>query len=242
MPAPVSNTFDFTTELPIEWPSLAAGQRYQAVLYIEKEGFEPLLDEAQISEKFDLAILSNKGQSVVAARKFVDQVCRVDGGVPLFVVHDFDKSGFEISQSLTTVSDWAIFNDRVTYSFRNEINVTDLGLRLEDVEKFGLDSEDCEFKGQFADNSICTAAEQEFLRSNRRVELNAFTSPQFIEWLESKLNEHLKGRLIPSDEVLESAYRRALALAEINDVLEGAIGDAEQKAEDATIPKTLGAS
>src|SRR5262249_30514804 len=25
------------------WPSLAAGQRYQAVLYIEKEGFEPVL-------------------------------------------------------------------------------------------------------------------------------------------------------------------------------------------------------
>src|SRR5262249_7084079 len=88
-----------------EWPSLAERQRYQAVLYIEKEGFDPQLREARIAEKFDLAIISCKGQSVVAARMFVDHVCRMAGGVPLFVAHDLDKAGFEISQRLTTVSD-----------------------------------------------------------------------------------------------------------------------------------------
>ena len=89
--------YDVEITLPIEWPSVAPGHRYQGVLYIEKEGFEPLLEETRIAERYDLAILSNKGQSVVAARKFIDQVCRADGGVPLFVVHDFDKSGFEIA-------------------------------------------------------------------------------------------------------------------------------------------------
>ena len=53
--------FDFDAKLPIEWPSLKAGQRYQGVLYIEKEGFEPLLNEAQIKERFDIATLSCKG-------------------------------------------------------------------------------------------------------------------------------------------------------------------------------------
>src|SRR5690606_6631655 len=37
----------------VEWPSIAAGQRYQAVLFIEKEGFAPLLEEARIAERFD---------------------------------------------------------------------------------------------------------------------------------------------------------------------------------------------
>lgn len=225
-------------EFTEEWPSLSAGVRYQAVLYIEKEGFEPLMKEAKIAERFDLAILSCKGQSVVAARKFVDEVCHADG-VPLLVVHDFDKAGFEISQSLTTVSDWAIFNDRVTYSFRNEINVTDLGLRLEDVEKFGLDSEDCEFKGHFADNSICTAAEQEFLKSNRRVELNAFTSPQFIEWLESKLSAALPTRLVPDHTTLSDAYRRAILLARIQQEIDDIRDEAEEKARNAAVPKSL---
>src|SRR5262245_37003316 len=32
-------------EFSVEWPSLAARQRYRAVLYIEKEGFGPLLNE-----------------------------------------------------------------------------------------------------------------------------------------------------------------------------------------------------
>src|SRR5262249_13780293 len=127
--------FDVNATLRTVWPSVAAGQRYQAVLYIEKEGFEPLLEDARIAERFDLAILSNKGQSVVAARKFIDWVCRADGGVPLFVVHDFDKSGFEIAARLTTVSDWAESNDRVTYWFENKINVIDFGLRLADVDQ-----------------------------------------------------------------------------------------------------------
>ena len=209
------------------------------MLYIEKEGFDPLLQEARIGERFDVAILSCKGQSVVAARRYADHVCAVAGGVPLFVVHDFDKAGFEISQRLTRVSDWAQQNDRVTYRFRNAINVTDLGLRLADVERYGLPEEQCEFKGRFASDSICTREEKEFLRSDRRVELNAFTSPQFIEWLESKLTEHLPKRLIPDDDVLHEAYRRALAIAEINHAIEQAHGSAIETATDATIPKTL---
>lgn len=231
--------FDINAKINVEWPSLAAGQRYQAVVYIEKEGFEPLLKEARISERFDVAILSCKGQSVVAARRFVDEVCYVEGGVPLFVVHDLDKAGFEISQRLTTVSDWAEAKDRVTYRFRNKIDVTDLGLRLTDVEQYGLQSEACEFKGQFAYDSIATVEEKEFLRSGKRVELNAFTSPQFIEWIEAKLAEHLPGRLIPADDVLANAYRRALAVAKINSVIEDALEDAIENAKAATVPENL---
>jgi hypothetical protein len=231
---------NFDAELPIEWPSLQHGVRYQAVLYIEKEGFEPLLQEARIAERFDLTILSCKGQSVVAARQFVDQVCRIDGSVPLFVVHDFDKYGFEISQCLTRVSSAARMNDRVTYEFRNKINVTDLGLRLVDVERYGLEAEPWEFKGRFPADSNTTPDERDFLRSGRRVELTAFTSPQFIEWLENKLVAHgLGNRLIPADNVLESAFRRALAVAKINSKMDDVKNEATRFAELAKVPKTL---
>ncbi|HUG71769.1 MAG TPA: hypothetical protein VMM76_28755 [Pirellulaceae bacterium] len=232
---------DVSLTLPTKWPSLAEGVRFQGVLYIEKEGFEPLLNAARIGEKYDLAILSCKGQSVVAARQFVDRVCRVNGGVPLFVVHDFDKSGFEISKRLTSVSEWAEEQDRVAYRFENEINVTDLGLRLPDIKKYDLASERCEFKGRRDWNSdkFCTAAEEKFLRSGRRVELNAFTSPQFIEWLEGLLQKHLPIRLIPDDETLENAYRRGLVMAEINAAIKSATGAAVEHATEAEVPKTL---
>lgn len=231
---------DIPNGINIEWPSMAGGQRYKAVLYIEKEGFEPLLQEARISKRFEVAILSCKGQSVVAARKFVDHVCRVNGGVPLFVVHDFDKYGFEISECLTRVSDAAALTDRVKYEFQNKINVTDLGLRLADVEKYDLQSEFVVFKGNFSADSICTEEEQEFLRSNRRVELNAFTSPQFIEWLESKLVAHGLGkRLVPNDGVLAHAYRRAVVVARINTAMKAARADAIKRAADLEAPKSL---
>ncbi len=209
------------------------------MLYIEKEGFEPLLQEARIAERFDLAVLSCKGQSVVAARKFVDQVCRKDGGVPLYVAHDMDKAGFEISQRLTTVSDWAEDCDRVTYRFQNEVNVTDLGLRLPDARRYGLKGEACKFHGRFAADSICTEEEKAYLRSGRRIELNEFTAPQFVEWLVSKLTEHLPQRLIPSDDVLEDAYRRALAVARINKAIEDVRDQAIEDARQAPIPPTL---
>jgi hypothetical protein len=234
------DAFDIDAYVQTEWPSVAAGQRYQAVLYIEKEGFEPVLQEARIAERFDLAILSCKGQSVVAARKLVDEVCRVDGGVPLFVVHDFDKAGFEISQRLTTVSDWAEEFDRVTYRFKNTINVVDLGLRLDDVRQYNLAHETCRFRGHFASDLICTAEEQEYLRSGRRVELNAFTSPQFVEWLEAKLTAHLPGgRMIPANDVLALAYRRAVALARLNAAIEEIQEEAVEEAESLKIPKGL---
>jgi hypothetical protein len=223
-----------------QWPSLAEGQRYQGVLYIEKEGFDPQLREADIANRFDISIISCKGQSVTAARKYVDQVCRMGGGVPLFTAHDMDKAGFEIAQRLTTVSDYARDNDLVKYEFRNKINVTDLGLRLTDVQAYSLQSERCRLRGDFPSDTIATPEEQAFLRSDRRVELNAFTAPQFIEWLIRKLRAYLsRQRFIPADDILADAYRRALAAAQMNKALEASRRAAIQNASSASIPQSL---
>lgn len=155
------------------------------------------------------------------------------------MAHDFDKSGFEISQRLTTISDHARDNDLVKYEFKNEINVTDLGLRLADAEKYGLKSEKVQFKGSFPRDTIATNEEQAFLRSNRRVELNAFTAPQFIEWIETSLTKHLRTTFVPGDDVLEAAYRRALAVAKINNAIDDARTTAIADAKAAKLPKTL---
>lgn len=223
----------------VAWPSHAENQRYQAVVYIEKEGFDPQLREARIAERFDVAIVSCKGQSVVAARMFADQACRSAGGVPLIVFHDMDKAGFEISQRLTTISDHARENDLVKYEFRNDINVTDAGLRLVDVEKYNLKSERCRLRGSFPHDTIATQEEQDFLQSNRRVELNAFTAPQFIEWMESKLADILKKRLVPTDEILEAAYRRCLVVRAVNLAIMQAREESIPAAMKAKLPKSI---
>jgi hypothetical protein len=133
-----------------------------------------------------------------------------------------------------------IFNDLVKYSFQNNINVTDLGLRLTDVQEYGLKSEACRFRGRFDRDTIATEEEQAFLKSNKRVELNAFTAPQFIEWTVAKLKKHFgPKRFIPTDQVLADAYRRALVAHEINKAIVSVRKEAIEKARSAVIPKSL---
>ena len=64
---------------------------FGAVLFVEKEGFDPLLKKAKIADKFDIAIMSTKGMSVTAARELADKMCH-GHDIPLLLLHDFDKA------------------------------------------------------------------------------------------------------------------------------------------------------
>jgi hypothetical protein len=176
-------------------------ERFAAVLFIEKEGFLPLLQDAGIPQKYDLAVMGCKGQSVEAARHLIDVLCK---DRPLFIVRDFDKAGFQIAAALTRNSD--------VYSFQNEIDVTDFGLRLVDAERFGL-LERCETLDEKNKRAIptddlenATPEENAFLKSGRRVELNAFRSADFITWLEEKLKQSGVQKVVPHTQQLRHEY------------------------------------
>ena len=59
------------------------------------------------------------------------------------------------------------------YEFMNDIDFIDIGLRLADVEEWNLETESVRFKGDFGPDTIATPEEQDYLRGNERVELNA---------------------------------------------------------------------
>jgi hypothetical protein len=44
-----------------------------------------------------------------------------------------------------------------------------------------------------------------------RVELNAMTTPEFIDWLDRKMAEHGSGKLIPPDDVVAAELEARLA-------------------------------
>jgi hypothetical protein len=185
---------------------------FRALFFIEKKGFAPILKAAQIEQKFDIAIMSTKGMSVTAARHLIDTMC-AEYDIPLLILHDFDKSGFSIAGTLQ--------RDTRRYVFQNSIEIVDLGLSLADVEAMGLQSEYQHYpKGsRYAlEENLRTngASEAEIafmfrdfdaLRSTRRVELNAMTSPQFIAFIERKLRENNVAKIVPDRELLAEAYR-----------------------------------
>jgi hypothetical protein len=184
---------------------------FGAVLFIEKEGFDQLLKEAKIDDKFDVAIKSTKGMSVTAARELADEMCHAHD-IPLLLLHDFDKSGFAIAGTIQ--------RDTRRYEFRNTITTIDLSLSLEDVKAMRLDSEYQHYpKGNkaalMANLRTNGASEDEITfmfqdfdqnRSTRRVELNAMTSPQFIAFVERKLREVGIAKIVPDQESLAEVY------------------------------------
>lgn len=205
-------------QLSIELPTNGPALRFRFALFIEKEGFTPLLEKARIAKRYDLAIMSTKGMSTTAARQLVEYLS--GAGVTILVIRDFDKAGFSIVHTLRT--------DTRRYQFKTPPNVIDIGLRLQDTDD--LDSEPVSYRddkdprpGLIARGA--TQKEVEFLVSRKtpngqwcgkRVELNAMDSATFIRWVEEKLQEHGVKKHVPDEADLRIAWQRAWRIQELN--------------------------
>jgi hypothetical protein len=195
-------------------PTVGPRLRFEGVLFIEKEGFDPILEAAGIADRYDLAVASTKGMPVSAVCDLLGEM-----NLPVYVVRDFDKAGFSIVSALRRGT---------RGSRRRPTKVVDLGLRLADVE--GLEREPVRYaqrssprgnlrRNGASEEEIAVLVQSGTYRGHwgERVELNAMTSDRFIAWLERKLQEHGAGKLVPADEVLASGYRRALFLQHLDD-------------------------
>ena len=216
--------------------------RYSAAVFIEKEGFSPILENVQFAERHDVALLSTKGLSTGAACKLVHKLHT--SGVRVFVVRDFDLAGFKIVKTLRKGTRRA-----------PGTAVIDLGLRLADVKRLKLEPEEVSYK-QRADPKRylrgcgATKAEAAFLVSRgvawrerwsgERVELNAMTSPQFIAWLTRKMKKHGVRKVRPEGDALQAAYQRAVRLQAYERKIQRAKKDIEKEAV-AVCPDDFGA-
>jgi len=207
--------------------------RYGALLFIEKEGFMPLFKAVKLAERYDIAIMSSKGQSSVAARHLADELCSRHQ-IPLLVLHDFDAYGFSILGTLS--------HDNERYEFSHKIRVIDFGLHLEDVKKYRLPTEDVysrRIKRSTLRKNGATEEEITFLLGNQRVELNAFTSDQLVEWIEAKLEEHGITKITPEDDYLAQAFRQAAAAEYLRDHAKEIGVKARRHAAEVSIPSNL---
>lgn len=218
------------------YPTTGPRHRYGHVLFLEKEGFFPLLEQAQIGKRFDVALMSTKGMSSTAARQLIERLS-AEHDVRFLVLHDFDKSGFSICGTLSRSTD--------RYRFCRRPNVVDLGLRLADVEAEQIEAEPCTYTERDPAINLrrngATNAEIAFLLANggQRVELNAFTSDHFVTWLEGKLEAAGVEKLIPDDATLVDAYRRAVYVSTLNAELDACHETALAAAAAATVPDGL---
>jgi hypothetical protein len=191
---------------------------FGALLYIEKEGFMPLLKRVKLAKRRDLAIMSSKGMSVIAARQLAEGICS-KYGIPLLVLHDFDRPGVIIRDTLE--------NDTRRFSYARPPKVIDLGLTFDDIDGLVSEPHDSKISDERLRMAGLDLRSIDFLRENR-VELNAMTSRQLVEFIERKLDQHGIGKVIPGADVLAGTYE----LFAKSDRLFKAFEDLQEELED----------
>jgi hypothetical protein len=217
-------------------PTVGPVNRYRDVLFIEKEGFSALIAQVGLAERFDIAVMSTKGMSNTAARMLIDKLMQ-SGVERVFVLHDFDWSGFSIFGTLGKSSR--------RYRFENEARVIDIGLRLEDIKTMGLDWEPYSPAGAWSKRAATLAshgATEEEIRRMRteRVELNAMSSGQFVGFIERTLAEHSVRKVVPKDgSLLEQHARRIMVGTLMNRSLDALRPQAETEAAHIELPLDL---
>jgi hypothetical protein len=191
---------------------------FGALLYVEKEGFMPLFRRVKLAERFDIAIMSSKGMSVTAARELAEGICS-NYGLPLLVLHDFDRSGIIIKDTLE--------NDTRRYTYTRPPRVIDFGLTLDDIEGLLPEPADPKIGDERLEQAGVSQEAIDFL-SDQKVELNAMTSRQLINFVEGKLQQHGIGKVVPDAATLAGTYKMFAA----NDRLAEAFDELKEKLED----------
>ena len=174
--------------------------RFNKVLYVEKGGFFELLKDAQWPERHDCALMTSQGFASGAARDLLDLIGQDGEPVQLFCVHDADGYGTCIYEAL--VSETRSRTGR-------RVDVINLGLDPAEAVEMGLAEEKVDGSkkkvpvADYIRNGRRGWHWEEWLQS-KRIELNSMTSPQFLEWLDRKIAEHVEGsgKLVPPVHVL----------------------------------------
>jgi hypothetical protein len=174
---------------------------FNKILYCEKEGFFPILREVGWPERNDCALMSAKGFASRAARDVLDMLGDSGEDLSFFCIHDADAYGTMIYQAL---------QEGTQARPGRRVRIVNLGLEPEEALAMGLQVEEVRRKGDKA-APVAGYVEprwRDWLQG-RRVELNAMTTPQFLEWLDQKFASHV-GKVVPPPGVLVDRLEQAV--------------------------------
>lgn len=194
---------------------------FDKILYIEKKGLWPVIEAAKLAERYDLGVVVAEGYATEAARVLFRRARR-ELEYRIFALHDADPHGYNIARTLR----------EATRRLRGySVEVVDLGLRVEEAVRMGLETEEFtrhqDIPQAVKDN--LSPLEQDWFIGRRagknswickRVELNAMSAPQLIQYIEAKLAQHgATAKVLPPAEVVAARaadlYRaRAAEIAE----------------------------
>jgi hypothetical protein len=179
---------------------------FDKILFVEKTGLYPVLADAQLGNRYDMAIIASNGFGSVACRRLLERASRAHG-CHVFVLHDADDAGYNIARTL------AAETRRMP---GHHIDVIDLGLKFEEGLALGIVPETYTRTRALPTGlePVLNGRERAAFRGRpvgqrkwicERIELNALSSPQLIAYIESGLATHgATGKVIPPEEMLRA--------------------------------------
>ncbi|MGE3992927.1 hypothetical protein [Pseudorhodoplanes sp.] len=214
---------------------------FNKLIAIEKQGFFQVLKDERFPERHDCMLATSKGFSSRAIRDLIDRLAEHDEPITVFCIHDADAAGTMIYQTL---------QEETRARGARKVTIVNLGLEPWEAEEMGLDFEKVEkgkktravadyVKEYDSDNETDWA---EWLQESR-YEVNAMTTPQFLDWIERKMEEHreengVDKKVIPPAAVIDMELKARME-ANLRDQLtrkilrEAKIDEQVQKAMDA---------
>jgi hypothetical protein len=191
-------------EIPLGTREVEAYQRplwtFNKILYCEKEGFFPILQDARWPERHDCALLTSKGFATRAARDVLVLLRASAEALRFFCVHDADGPGTLIYEALQQATEARP---------GRQVEIINLGLEPEEALAMGLAVEPVSRKdGRAIPVAEYVSAPWRRWLQSQRVELNAMSTPQFLAWLDRKISPFEKGKLLPPSSVMTQRLRQ----------------------------------
>jgi len=176
---------------------------FNKILYSEKEGLFAILSQAKWSERNDCALMTSKGFASRAARDVLDLLGRTEEPLKFYCIHDADAYGTMIQQAL---------QEGTKARDGRDFKVINLGMEAHEALAMGLEAEPVERdRDRRAPVARYVAEEHgpEWVDwyQSKRIELNAMTSPQFLEWHDRKFAAY-SGKVIPPADVVADRLER----------------------------------
>jgi len=125
---------------------------YDKILYVEKKGLWPVLQQVRLAERYDMAVVAAEGYASSAARTLFANA-ETDRDYQLFVLHDADPHGYNIARTL---------REETARMPGYSVDVIDLGLSLEEAFDMGLQEEKFTRKKKLPESLLPHLNETEF--------------------------------------------------------------------------------
>ena len=197
---------------------------FNKLLYVEKKGQLPLLQEARLMERYDIAVMTGEGYATEAARTLLS-VADKNKRMQIFVAHDADRDGYNIARKV---------RDATKRMPEYSVDVIDLGLTVTQALSMGLEPEEHTRKKELDEGLVEELLEKEpqalqyftgekeyvykdgknkpIWKRCKRFELDKMTAPEAVALIEEGLKkEGVFGKVVPPPDELpklaEDIYR-----------------------------------